>query len=385
MLYGYLYDQSLTSPALVRRLGTLSGLRILFELPGGVQAIEFDFGASEAEAYFFYESYVGYRVVVLDGIADKPVAEGWIYGVALSQVGCKVLCKGAWYRHFDEFDDTDYPMAQTSSSVLKASLTNFVPVSNSDQTNVAETSFTLGTLGQTWDFSQYGLFPGDLIIKLASMSDAALSQWNYWMQSAPFNATTPQKPLSYFVAQVDDGTVNWQIQKRDMAASSGLTMERNIDELGNNITVIYRDISNSEQAITAWSADTDSQASFWLREIVLSGGEMTTDGATQYRDLMLSKLKQPLFKRAFTISSREIMDGYGYKWPLWQVIKNCGGYMRINDLYPSADMFTNSLDGKRSGQIMTAEYDDTNYTLRISLDTQDDSTSAILAQMEAAL
>jgi hypothetical protein len=79
------------------------------------------------------------------------------------------------------------------------------------------------------------------------------------------------------------------------------------------------------------------------------------------------------------------MDSSGDRWPLWQVIKNGGGYMRINDLYPSADLFSTSLDNKRIGQIMTAEYDDSNHALKVSLDTQDDSADAVLSQMEASL
>jgi hypothetical protein len=39
----------------------------------------------------------------------------------------------------------------------------------------------------------------------------------------------------------------------------------------------------------------------------------------------------------------------------------------------------------RVGQIMTAEYDDGANSLRISLDTTDDSTEALLSQLETFL
>lgn len=379
----YLYTSSLTDPVAFGIITGATHLRILWEIPGGVQAIEFDYGRNATEAYQFYKQCLGYRVCIMDHFFDRPVAEGWVYGIALSKFGCRVLCKGSWFRHFDEFDDTDYSLAQTSSAIIKSSLTNFVPVISSNQSHIAETSFTLAASG-SWALSEYGLYPGDLIQKLASMSNSDYQQWNYWVQSSPFANLLPQLPVAHFEEQVDDGTFHWQVTKKDMTGDS-MSQERNLEELANRVLVIYRDIAGGDQALTAWATDTVSQASFWTRDVVLTGGEMVPVGATQYRDLMLAKYKDPMLKNAFTIGSRGIRDSGGARWPLWYPIKNGGGYLRINDLFPDSLTFDKSVDRQRIGQIMTAEYDDTAHTLRISLDTTDESADRLLAQMAAFL
>ena len=380
-LIPYMYDQNISSPSFVMRLRNVSNTRILWELPGGVLAIEMDWSGTASDAYNFYQTYLGYRIILMDESLIFPVAEGWVFGIAIAPFGCRILCKGAWQRHFDEFDDTAYDISNSTSTLIKASLTNFVPVINSDQSNIDETT-TAGTAG-TWDLSEYGLYPGDLITKLAAVSNENLNQWNYWVQSAPLNNILPQKPIAYFKEQVDDGTFNWQINKRDLGAG-GFTQERNIDELANEVIVIYRDIAG-EQGITSWATDTDSQSMFWTKQIILTGGEMATSWATQYRDLMLSKLKNPLLRRSSVITSKYIMDDKKQQWPLWYVIKNGGGYLRINDLYPESALFGESHDTKRIGQIMTAEYNDAAYALSISLDTTDEGADAMLAQIQTFL
>ena len=375
----YHYTEDVTSPSAYGKLWRTSNLRILWEIPGGVQAVEFDYSLSPSKAYDFYNRYLGTRIIVADHVCDRPVAEAWIYGIAISPVGCRVLCKGPWFRHFDEFDDTAYSLNQSSSTVIKTSLTNFVPILSSDQTHIEETSFTLNATG-TWDLSTYGLYPGDLITKLASMSNSNLNQWNYWVKSAPFVGTDPQAPVAYFEEQVNDGTYAWEVLRADLA-QDGFTQERNIEDLSNNVLVLYRDIVDNEQALTSWSADTTSQDDFWLREIVLSGGEMVPDGATYYRDLMLAKYKDPQLKRSFTVAAPYLRDSAGHHKPLWYPIKDGGGYLRIRDLYADAAAFDASWDRKRVGQIMTAEYDDAQYSLRVSLDTTDNRVDALLAQL----
>ena len=371
----------MASPALHGKMANVSNIRLLWGIPGGVQAIELDYNVDPITAYNFYNKNVGDRIIIADQYFDYPVAEGWIFGVTLSPAGCSIMCRGPWFRHFDQFDDTAYPLTDTSSAMIKASLTNFVPVISADQTNIEETSFALSADG-TWDLSDFGLYPGDLIPKLASMSNSDHLQWNYWVRSASFDGLTPQLPIAYFEEQVDDGTFNWQIFKRDIGGS-GMTQGRNIEELSNRVMVIYRDILTNEHLFTTWASDTDSQAAFWTREAVLSGGQMVPDGADQYRDFSLAKLKDPLLQHSLTITAPYIMDSGGSRWPLWYPIKNGGGYLRINDLYPDTDIFSESWDRKRTGQMMTLEYDDSAYSLRVVLDTEDNRIDALLAFMAA--
>ena len=46
-----------------------------------------------------------------------------------------------------------------------------------------------------------------------------------------------------------------------------------------------------------------------------------------------------------------------------------------------AEAFSESWDRKRTGQMMTLEYDDAAYSLRVILDTEDNRVDALLAFM----
>ena len=380
-LSAYHYSGTMASPTPHGKLPFVSNIRLLWGIPGGAQAVEFNYDVDPITAYDFYVKNIGDRIVIADQFFDYPVAEGWIYGVALSPAGCSIMCRGPWFRHFDLFDDTAYPLTDTSSAILKASLTNFVPIISDDQDNIEETSFALDTDG-TWELSNFGLYPGDLIPKLAAMSNSDLNQWNYWVRSAPFVGLTPQKPVAYFQEQVDDGSFNWQIFKRDIGRS-GMTQNRNIEELANRVLIMYRDIDSNEHALTVWASDADSQSRFWTREAVISGGQMVPDGADQYRDFTLAKLKAPMLQNQLTITAPYILDSGGSRWPLWYPIKTGGGYLRINDLYPDTEIFSTSWDRKRIGQMMTLEYVDAENSLRVILDTEDSRVDALLAFMAA--
>ena len=374
---------TMDSPTLRGKLVNVSNIRLLWGIPGGIQAVEFDYDVDPITAYDFYSDNVGDRIIVADQFFDYPVAEAWIYGVALSPAGCSIMCRGPWFRHFDLFDDTVYNLTDTSSAIIKDSISNFVPVMSDDQSNIDETSFALNASG-TWDLSEFGLYTGDLISKFAAMSNSSYNQWNYWVRSAPFVGLTPQKPIAYFEEQVDDGTFDYQIYKRDIG-KQGVTQSRDIEGLANRVLVIYRDIVGGEQSITAWASDSDSQTKFWTREAVLSGGQMVPDGADQYRSFSLAKLKDPMLSRSMTITAPKIRDSSGASWPLWYPIKTGGGYLKINDLYPDTNIFSTSWDRKRIGQMMTLEYSDAAYSLRVVMDMEDSRIDALLAKMETTL
>jgi hypothetical protein len=666
--------------------GAVSNIRILWEIPGGVQAVELDYATTQLSAYDFYKRYLGYRLIISDQYCDRPVAEGWLYGVAIAPFGNSLLCRGPWFRHFDRYDTHSAKMTQTTTEILKDSLSNYVPILSDDFAHIAETGFAIdpnpglgpevvanpgfettgastnklsngtleslgtdntfeywtdhagtgaitdettivyqgnhavklvsgengdtyiyqrvrvlphqrfelslynrgdgssypgrwrvrdvthdadiiapqsGTTGTSyveynddfeipagcgqleirlycpaadvsyphttyfdsielqaldltfarwyervgdgtieeentivhsgtnavkltagsstgtwisqpiyvvegekmqlafysagdgtyagryqvrdathdtdivaikstgitansysevtetftiptgctyikiifacpgtdggiayfddaslrnttvyWRLSDTGIYPGDLIRKLSVMSNNNLAQWNYWVESQVFDGVTPRKPIAHFQPQVNDGTFDWQIWKRDLARDS-LTMERSIEDLANKVLVIYRDVAGNERSLTEWATDSDSVNKFWTREVIKSGGEMVPDAARQYRELYLSKYAEPMLKRSFTIGAPRIMDAGGSRWPLWRVIAEGGGYLRFNDLYPASELVYQSWDRARIGQIMTAEYDDQQATLRIVLDTEDERLDRMLARLGA--
>lgn len=686
-LSAQLWTDDVNDPAPVVGLDdAMSNIRILWEIPGGVQAIEVDYAATQLTAYEFYERYLGYRLIISDQYCDKPVAEGWIYGVAIAPFGNSILCRGPWFRHFDRYDTHSAEMTQTTTKILKDSLSGYVPILSDDFSNIAETGFALdpnpglgpetisnsgfetagtsanelyngtleslgsdntfeywtdhagtgtisdetsivyqgnhavklvsgedgdtyiyqrvrvyphqkyrlslynrgdgsaypgrwrvidvthnsdiispqsGTTGTSytqytndfnipagcgeieirllcpsasvsypqttyfdsielqsldltfakwyenegdgaiaeenttvhsgnnavkltagtnhdtlvkqpvyvvegeemqlsfytagdgtyagrywvydatngddivatkstgvtagtysqvtetftiptgcthvlihlmcpstnggaayfddvslrnttvyWRLSDTGIYPGDVIRKLSAMSDGSLRQWNYWVESGPFNGVAPVKPVAHFQPQVNNGSFDWQVWKRDLGKAA-LTMERSIEDLANKVLVIYRDVTGNERTLTEWATDSESASTFWTREVIKSGGEMVAGGARQYRDLYVDKYSDAMLKRSFTITAPGISDAVGGRHPLWRVIAEGGGYLRFNDLYPAAELLNHSWDRARTGQIMTAEYDDRQASLRIVLDTEDERLDRMLARLGA--
>ena len=75
--------------------------------------------------------------------------------------------------------------------------------------------------------------------------------------------------------------------------------------------------------------------------------------------------------QAFTVTAPTIRDGNGARWPLWEVIAQGGGYIRVNDLFPAAAIFGESNNSLTVFRITALDYDYTSNTLRINVDNQD--------------
>jgi len=644
-LHAVLYDNNLTTPSIVKNLaGKVNNIRLLWEIHGGLRSIECDWLGTQVEAFSFYKAYCGYRLVILDHFCDRPVADGFITGLAMTPSGVRVLANGAWFRHYDQlyvFDDTvqdsqqgtlsyegtgefrdtgqnfsdwdtaagnlvyqievgnlgayqennttldtnndfstsggaadrewyaqrfippqtanvaqlsvqlqttgspvgtitvsiydeasgipdaivgsasaavdistlsaeydwadfywggvgpeivggvpyfavlktagytytdsttelmlgsdadgghgdtlfkydsdadptwttagtdhtsnyrvypdsitavswgfmgavggggntyikvyrDYagttlgwlgddptnlsPIRYTvklayayksTSDIVKDALTREVPAVDSDQDNIDETNTVIGFWSPPWD--EGGLYPGELIEKLASMSDGSNNQWNYWVANQPLDGVMPQKPVAYFKAQVDDGTFDWQIRPW-MLAPATATLERNIQELRNAVRVIYRDMDDDDAlAITSEATDSDSISDYWRRETILSGGDLFGTGATQYRDLYLDKFHDALLGKSITITAPYLWGDNKEKWPLWYPIKMNASYFRI-DISPEVDVFSSSWDREQVGQALTMEYSDAQHSLRIHLDLEPNDVDALLARITA--
>lgn len=478
-LYALLYDNNLTTPVFEAHLqGRVSGFLINWELHGGVRSIEMEWIGNPIEAYAFFQKYDGYRVVVCDHFCDRPVADGFITGIAITPFGARIIANGFWFRHYDQLynfdvtaqdseqgslsytsdsgdetftddsqdfqdwdtaapgnaayeivvtnDDesttwgflgdvvsatevyvyTDYgltsngwngddPSGKTPSSysiqlcydyktttdIIKDALSTETPAMHTSTTDIDETSTIIGF----WEppIEEGGMYPGEIIEKLASLSDSSNIQWNYWALSSGFAGTTPQKPVAYFKAQVDDGSFDWQVYKW-MIARGEDTFEKNSQELRNDVRVIYRDMSDDDAiAITSAATDSVSQDRYWTREVILSGGDSTPALAGQYGDLYLNKYKGSLLSKPLTLTAPYILDNAGSQWPLWTPIKLCRSYFRMVDLFPAVETFSKSWDRSRAGQAVAMQYISATNQLRVHLDVEDNSIDALLARMTA--
>ncbi len=270
---------------------------------------------------------------------------------------------------------------RTTSEVVQEALTAETPAVASDQSNIDDTGTVIGF----WEppIEEGGIYPAEVIEKMASFSDSSNTQWNYWLVNAPFDGISPQQPIPYFKAQVNDGSFDWEIQ-RWMVKAGGLAATRNLQELRNDARVIYRDMENEDTiTITATGSNATSIATYWQREIILSGGDSVAEVAENYRDLYLDKYSDAQLAKPITITSPYIFDTHQGTAELWFPIKHNKGYFRVSDLFPDIDIFNLSTDRKHTGQAVNMEYSAAANELRVFLDLENNELDALLARIDA--
>ena len=272
----------------------------------------------------------------------------------------------------------------TTSDCIQEALTNEVPAVSSGQTNIADTGTVVGRYKPS--IEEGGLYPGEFIEKMASMSDSSNRQWNYWVLHANYLNGLPQKPIPYFQPQQSPSgyyaDYDWEIEAR--ISSEEEIASREMFELRNHIRVIYRDMDNDDLiSITDAASDTDSINKFWLRETVISGGDNVAETAEYYRDLYLNDYKDPVMGIPITVTGPKINDRWGAPCPLWYPIKYCKPYFRHVGLFPAHGVTSFNKDGMFNGQAMSMEYTYSDNSLRLVIDTESKELAAVLARIDA--
>jgi hypothetical protein len=106
-------------------------------------------------------------------------------------------------------------------------------------------------------------------------------------------------------------------------------------------------------------------SSYWNRELALFERDMTSTQADQYADILANA--EPRQVQSFTIGAPWVRDGNGSKWPLWEIIAQGGGYIRVADLYPAAALFSTSADRLTTFRITGLDYDYTRNQLAVTV------------------
>jgi hypothetical protein len=272
---------------------------------------------------------------------------------------------------------------KTTSEIVKDALLS-VPYMESG-TFVDESNTIIGFYEPPID--QGGMYPAEIIDKLASMSDSSNRQWNYWATSGGLSLGRVGDSLPHFSAQKSNGEYDWAIQSW-MMKSGSVTMERNIQELRNSIGVIYSDIEdNGTTALYPGDGsrieDSASQSLYWEREAIVNAGNADEEIAESYGELYISKYAGSMFANSFTLSSPYMLDDAGVRWPLWAPIKFGRSYFRFMDFIPTYASQAKSFDRVYVSQAMTMEYSSSTNELRVVLDTEDNALDAIISRMDA--
>jgi len=269
---------------------------------------------------------------------------------------------------------------KTTSECIEDALAEAVPCMSTSYVNIDDTELPVGRY--TPPIEEGGMYPAAFIEKMASMSNGDNKQWNYWVANDTYDNGAPQKPIPYFKEQVDDGTYDWVIDDASISSDTDIAT-RGITELRNYVMVLYRDMEDSDLIKpTDPASDATSISDFWLREVMISGGDNTEETANTYRDMYLHDFKNPRLGLPIEISSASIPDSRGNPYPLWAPIKYNAMYFRYTNLFPEYGMTSRSADGMYTGQAMNMEYSYKSNSLKVTLDTESNQLDAIIARID---
>ena len=269
---------------------------------------------------------------------------------------------------------------KTTSECIEDALDSDVPAVSTYHVNIDDTGIPIGRYAPP--IEEGGIYPGEFIEKMASMSNGNNKQWNYWLANNEYNLGVPRKPVPYFKEQLDDGSFDWIIDDASISADTDVAT-RGITEMRNYVRVLYRDMNDADLIKpTDPASDTVSIANFWLREVMISGGDNVEETANKYRDLYLNDFKEPRLGLPIEINSAKIQDKSGNPYPLWAPIKYNAMYFRYTNLFPEYGMTNRSADGVYTGQAMNMEYSYKSNSLKITLDTESNELDALLARID---
>lgn len=370
-LFAARYANSDSSPELLEFFNDPAGVGIRCSLHGWVKRFVLTIRAkSRLDAYERYRTHHGMRFAIPDYALDKPVAAGRAYEIVPDGRHVHYICAGAWKEHERELDTTVYSTSALTDAVIKAALSAHVSVVSSDQSNIDSPGTQIGT---EWDtrVSTGGIYPTQIIEELLNMSDSSGNIWDYWTLPAPFNGVTLGKPIPYMKARSASAAIDWQVDLKDLR---DITYSRHIWDLARDVTTYYG------ASPTATAGSSSGKTGLWTVQKALRAEEYSLTPANQFEDKHLATFEEPVQQQDFTIGSAFIRDGSGARWPLWEMIKRGPGYIRINDLYPTAVLLASSNDRLRVFFTSALDYDYASNTMRVVPDLPDSRLDALMAR-----
>ena len=328
---------------------------------------------SRLDAYERYRTHHGQRLVIADNLSNQPVAAGRIYEIEPDGRWVHYIAAGVWQEHERELDVSSYTSTTETDDVIKTALSDHVDPVSTDTSNVDATGTDIGTEWTT-RASTGGIYTSRLITELLEMSDSSGNIWDYWCIEAPFDGIGINKPIPYLKARSESAAIDWQVRLADL---SGKTLVRHIWNLTRDITTYYG------ATPTATAGSTSAETDLWTVEKAPRAELFSLTPANQFEDKELAVFEKPVQQQDFAIGAPWIRDGVNARWPLWEMIKRGPGYIRINDLYPTAELLATSSD--RTNVFFTAalDYDYASNTMRVVPDLPDRRLDALLGREKA--
>lgn len=426
------------SPALLEYIDEPSDIGIRWSLPGGLQRATVTVSTrNKAESLQRYQEHHGQRMMIVDN-TQRPICIGWIYEIKLTNTGVQYIVGGAWKRHRQLLNATIYDTADTTADVLEDTLTNFVEVV--DETNFTNIDpDTLTPIIDGWQPNlRGGRYSDDIIKDLIAMGDSTGAQWDYWLE--PFaRGTLVEKHIAHFEQRTSGGSPDWVVNTDDLAS---LDVSTNIWNLTTDIEVYYGfidgtasgagtvstltdatatfiddgvqegdsiyNVTNGEKArvilvtqTTIMSADfttpwamsdkyaikmanaqvpitKTSTPAFWKVEQIDKQTRLSSAQADNFADETIERFSKAVQQQSFVVTSPFIRNAGGACLPLWDVIKNGGGYIAIRDLDPTFSSLSDRSNTFSAFRIIAVDFEYASNRLRISLDNEDGRLDVLL-------
>lgn len=350
----------------------LEDVTMFAQQDGGLRSLEAAVAIRPERTYEFLQNYIGRRLVILDQRLDV-VAEGTIMVLYATERGMRLSCLGPyWDACFRQVynDTSSWVESCTTSEVIKDILTDECPAVSTDQSGIDETN----TDPAPWQTAE-NAYPGELISRLAGMSDSSSREWYFWLKSAPMLFCEPQPPIPFFKPHVVSLIDFWV--DRVQCPEGGLELSPSVMELVTDARVMYRDAAGT-QLLTASAVDSESEEHFWKQEVWdVTIATVPQTVAEQYRDLYLARYKDPQQSSSFRVTGW-IRDSRSIRFPLWELIKKFPCTVGIRDLDATLPKI-GSVDHKTTFAVAAARYNYARNELAITPDLEEKTMENLIA------
>lgn len=373
-LFAYVYRPLGSSAAetFIDLSAKLEDVSMVAQQDGGLRSLEVAVAIRPERTYEFLQNYIGRRLVILDHRLDV-VAEGTIMVLYATERGMRLSCLGLyWDACFRQaYNDTSsWVSSCTTSEVIKDILTDECPAVSTDQSGIDETS----TDPSPWQTAE-NAYPGELISRLAAMSDSSNREWYFWLKSAPLLFCEPQPPIPFFKPHTVDLIDFWV--DRAQCPEGGLELSPSVMELATDVRVMYRDAAGTQQQ-TASAVDSESESQFWKQEVWdVTIATVPQTVAEQYRTMYLARYKDPQQSSSFRVTGW-IRDSRSIRFPLWEMIKKFPCSVGIRDIDATLPKM-GSIDHKTTFAVAAARYNYARNELMITPDLEEKTLENLLA------
>ena len=434
MLHAGRFENDDTSAALLEQFENGESIGVRWSLPGGVQRIEVTIPVTNIyDLYNRMDTHTGQRLSLYSSRSSRPIG-GWIYEVnPVGYNRIKYVAYGGWRRLKDVYDTTVYSPTDTNGDVVNETLTDHCGFYNGDSDNIDLTGAVIG--GWQPDDETGSLLQSIILdmVDMSDSNNAKFDFWltDESLQSASMRQMSanfqPRSTGASIDWQVDlkdlvrlemsrgiaerynDVTIFYDTIGGTATGGSATTLiDSGASFTTDNLTVGDRVVNETDESyariesidsdtqltissLTGGTANTFSSSDIysitlqdmqsvnvsatdatpWVKEWVEIKRGFNVTQATYYANQVLEQKDAVKQQVPFVIGSKYVRDGNGAEWPLWEMVAQGGGYIRINDLYPQSGLFSQSYNNATSFFITALDYDHTSGQMRVNVDTTD--------------